>query len=39
MVKVMNGYSPWTAERQMSLDVIPIHYFRPLDFYGVGLHS
>lgn len=24
MVKVMNGYSPWTAERQMALDVIPI---------------
>ena len=24
MVKVMNGYSPWSAERQMSLDVIPI---------------
>ena len=24
MVKVMNGHSPWTAERQMALDVIPI---------------
>ena len=24
MVKVMNGHSPWTAERQMSIDVIPI---------------
>jgi phosphate-selective porin OprO and OprP len=24
LVKVMNGHSPWTAERQMSLDVIPI---------------
>ena len=24
MVKVMNGHSPWAAERQMSLDVIPI---------------
>ena len=24
MVKVMNGHSPWTAERQMGLDVIPI---------------
>jgi phosphate-selective porin OprO/OprP len=24
MVKVMNGHSPWTAERQMTLDVIPI---------------
>lgn len=24
MVKVMNGHSPWTNERQMALDVIPI---------------
>ena len=24
MVKVMNGHSPWTQERQMALDVIPI---------------
>jgi phosphate-selective porin OprO/OprP len=24
MVKVMNGHSPWTAERQIALDVIPI---------------
>ena len=24
MVKVMNGHSPWGAERQMALDVIPI---------------
>ena len=24
MVKVMNGHSPWAAERQMALDVIPI---------------
>ena len=24
LVKVMNGHSPWTAERQMSIDVIPI---------------
>ena len=24
MVKVMNGHFPWTAERQMALDVIPI---------------
>lgn len=24
MVKVMNGHSPWTAERQMALDIIPI---------------
>jgi phosphate-selective porin OprO/OprP len=24
LVKVMNGHSPWTAERQMALDVIPI---------------
>jgi len=24
MVKVMNGHSPWTMERQMALDVIPI---------------
>jgi phosphate-selective porin OprO and OprP len=24
MVKVMNGHSPWTAERQMALDAIPI---------------
>lgn len=24
MVKVMNGHSPWTSERQMALDVIPI---------------
>jgi len=24
MVKVMNGHSPWTAERQMALDVVPI---------------
>jgi phosphate-selective porin OprO/OprP len=24
MVKVMNGHSPWTAERQMAIDVIPI---------------
>jgi phosphate-selective porin OprO/OprP len=24
MVKVMNGHSPWTPERQMALDVIPI---------------
>ena len=24
MVKVMNGHSPWIAERQMALDVIPI---------------
>ena len=24
MVKVMNGHSPWTGERQMALDVIPI---------------
>ena len=24
MVKVMNGHSPWTGERQMALDVVPI---------------
>lgn len=24
MVKVMNGHSPWTNERQMAIDVIPI---------------
>jgi phosphate-selective porin OprO and OprP len=24
MVKVMNGHSPWTMERQMAIDVIPI---------------
>jgi phosphate-selective porin OprO/OprP len=24
MVKVMNGHSPWTFERQMAIDVIPI---------------
>ncbi len=24
LVKVMNGHSPWTSERQMALDVIPI---------------
>src|SRR5215217_5366509 len=24
MIKVMNGHSPWTNERQMALDVIPI---------------
>ena len=24
MVKVMNGHSPWTSERQMALDVVPI---------------
>lgn len=24
LVKVMNGHSPWTMERQMALDVIPI---------------
>ena len=24
MVKVMNGHSPWTAERQMAIDLIPI---------------
>jgi phosphate-selective porin OprO and OprP len=24
MVKVMNGHSPWAAERQMALDVVPI---------------
>jgi len=24
MVKVMNGHSPWTAERQMALDPVPI---------------
>jgi phosphate-selective porin OprO/OprP len=24
LVKVMNGHSPWTAERQMALDVVPI---------------
>lgn len=24
MVKVMNGHSPWTGERQMALDVIPL---------------
>jgi len=24
MIKVMNGHSPWTAERQMALDAIPI---------------
>ena len=24
MVKVMNGHSPWAAERQMALDLIPI---------------
>ncbi len=24
LIKVMNGHSPWTGERQMALDVIPI---------------
>jgi len=24
MVKVMNGHSPWTAERQMAIDAVPI---------------
>jgi phosphate-selective porin OprO/OprP len=24
MVKVMNGHSPWTMERQMAIDIIPI---------------
>ena len=48
MVKVMNGYSPWTAERQMSLDVIPIladgiKYFGSLSksrlFWNIGYYN
>lgn len=48
MVKVMNGHSPWTAERQMALDVIPIladgiKYFAYLPksriFWNVGYYN
>jgi len=34
MVKVMNGHFPWTAERQMALDVIPI-LADGVKFYGM----
>ena len=48
MVKVMNGHSPWTAERQMALDVIPIladgiKYYGSLQksrvFWNLGAYS
>ncbi len=48
MVKVMNGYSPWTAERQMALDVIPIladgiKYFGSFEksriFWNIGYYN
>ncbi len=48
MVKVMNGHSPWTMERQMALDVIPIladgiKYFgylpRSRIFWNLGAYS
>lgn len=48
MVKVMNGHSPWTAERQMSIDVIPIladgiKYFgylpKPRVFWNLGAYN
>jgi phosphate-selective porin OprO/OprP len=48
MVKVMNGHSPWTAERQMALDVIPIladgiKYFGSLPkstlFWNIGYYN
>ncbi|HEX5024750.1 MAG TPA: porin, partial [Agriterribacter sp.] len=48
MVKVMNGHSPWTAERQMALDVIPIladgiKYFgylpKPRIFWNLGYYN
>jgi phosphate-selective porin OprO and OprP len=48
MVKVMNGHSPWTAERQMALDAIPIladgiKYFGYLPksriFWNLGAYS
>jgi len=45
MVKVMNGHSPWTMERQMAIDIIPIiadgiKYFgylpKPRVFWNLG---
>lgn len=48
MVKVMNGHSPWTNERQMALDLIPIladgiKYFgflpRSRIFWNVGAYN
>jgi len=48
MVKVMNGHSPWTAERQMALDVIPIladgvkyfgHHPKTRIFWNLGYYN
>jgi phosphate-selective porin OprO/OprP len=48
MVKVMNGYAPWSAERQIALDVIPIFgdgikYFgffkKPRIFLNLGYYN
>lgn len=48
MVKVMNGHSPWTSERQMAADVIPIladgiklfgYLEKPGIFWNIGAYN
>jgi phosphate-selective porin OprO and OprP len=48
MVKVMNGHSPWTNERQMAIDLIPIladgikwfgHLPKSRVFWNLGLYN
>jgi phosphate-selective porin OprO/OprP len=48
MVKVMNGHSPWTSERQMAIDIIPIladgikwfgHLPKSTVFWNLGVYN